>query len=134
MHTAVCYEGDIQLTGGPTSYQGTVVLCAINQWNTICHQRWSANDAKVVCRQLGFNASELYILSISFQSTLSFPCTGVPVYNSYYGSGSSSYSWINVAGGCVGNETRLLSCPRTPTSTQCFLVVLMDQCGWWLCR
>ena len=38
--------------------QGTVELCAKNQWDTICSQLWTTSDAKVVCRQLGYNASE----------------------------------------------------------------------------
>ena len=55
----VCYEGDIRLLGGPTVAQGTVELCIRNQYAAICGQYWTANDSKVVCRQLGFNNSEL---------------------------------------------------------------------------
>ncbi|KAL5474645.1 hypothetical protein EMCRGX_G026626 [Ephydatia muelleri] len=93
----ICYAGEIRLLGG-TAAQGTVELCALNRWGTICGQRWSTNDAKVVCRQLGYNSSN-------------------PVYNSYYGSGSSSNQWINLAGGCAGNEATLLFCSRGPTNT-----------------
>ena len=53
----VCYEGEIRLLGG-TAAQGTVELCAKNQWDTICGQLWSTNDAKMVCRQLQYNSSE----------------------------------------------------------------------------
>eukprot|EP00731_Ephydatia_muelleri_P022263 Em0014g854a len=106
--------GEIRLLGG-TAAQGTVELCAKNQWDTICGQRWSTNDAKVVCRQLGYNSSN-------------------PVYNSYYGSGSSSYSWINVAGGCAGNETTLLSCSRGPTTTCISTQVAGVQCSIPYCR
>lgn len=109
--SCVCYEGEIRLLGGLNAIQGTVELCAKNQWATICSQNWTPKDAMVVCRQLGFNSS-------------------IPVYNSYYGSGSSSTSWTNVAGGCVGNETNLLLCPRTPTSTSCTLSQLAGvQCS-----
>ena len=54
----VCYKGDIRLLGGQNAAEGTVELCAINQWIAICGQFWTTNDAKVVCRQLGFNNSE----------------------------------------------------------------------------
>ena len=71
----VCYEGEIQLSGGASAAQGAVELCATNrlernsrtQWHFVCSQRWSPNDAKVVCRQLGYNDSE-------------FICTSMPIY------------------------------------------------------
>ena len=47
--------------------------------------------------------------------------TGAAVYNSYYGLGTSLYVWTNVAGGCKGNETALLSCPRNTVPTTCTL-------------
>ena len=120
---AVCYEGEIRLLGGPTAAQGTVELCARNQWDAICDPYWSANDAKVVCRQLGFNRSEfcsscpLSHLAKCSPSSI----TGVAVYNSYYGLGASRYVWSNVAGGCKGNETTLLSCPRNTLPVTCTL-------------
>ena len=58
----VCYRGDIRLTGvGSNVTQGNVVLCKKNHFNAICGNVWSSNDAKVVCRQLGFNRSKFQI-------------------------------------------------------------------------
>ena len=37
--------------------RGNVELCGFNQSYAICGNFWSSNDAKVVCRQLGFNGS-----------------------------------------------------------------------------
>ena len=51
--------------------------------------------------------------------THSFPCTGIASNNSLYGPGSSIYTWGNVAGGCVGNESMLLFCPRNPLVYTC---------------
>ena len=56
---SVCYAGDIRLTGtGSNVSRGNVELCIVNTFNAICGNVWSSNDAKVVCRQLGFNSSK----------------------------------------------------------------------------
>ena len=58
---AVCYFGEISLTGiGSNVTQGNVELCGFNQFYAICGDVLSANDAKVVCRQLGFTQCMLY--------------------------------------------------------------------------
>lgn len=54
----VCYRGEVRLSGGSTVAEGIVELCLWNQWSYICSDDWSANDAKVVCRQLGFEHSK----------------------------------------------------------------------------
>eukprot|EP00731_Ephydatia_muelleri_P015095 Em0008g815a len=83
----VCYAGDIRLTGtGSNVSKGNVELCILNQFNAICGNVWSSNDAKVVCRQLGFNSN------------------GQALSGSYYGAGSASIYWSAV-GGCRGNST-----------------------------
>ena len=112
---AVCYAGSIRLTGGQSAAEGTVDFCDENIWAAICDVYWSANDAEVVCRQLGFNASELNTCRLQFCT--SKYATGVAVYNSFYGEGTSYYFWENVAGGCVGTEQTLLSCPPSPFLT-----------------
>lgn len=58
---AVCYEGDVRLTGVSSNVtQGNVEVCYYNMFDAICDMLWTSNDAKVVCRQLGFNSSMLY--------------------------------------------------------------------------
>ena len=47
-------EGAIKMTGGNTQYEGRVELCYGGNWGLICPLYWSNNDAKVVCRQLGY--------------------------------------------------------------------------------
>ena len=55
---SVCYVGDVRLTGtGSNVSKGNVELCILNFFSAICGNVWSSRDAKVVCRQLGFNNS-----------------------------------------------------------------------------
>ena len=59
MHTATntssnCTNGDIRLKNGNTEYEGRVEMCYSGVWGSICPSSWDSNDAKVVCRQLGY--------------------------------------------------------------------------------
>ena len=49
-----CSQGQLRLIGGSSENEGRVEICYDNQWGTICDNGWSSEDAKVVCRQLGF--------------------------------------------------------------------------------
>ena len=49
-----CTHGALRLVGGRTSNEGRVEICINGVWGTVCHSGWSSNDARVVCRQLGF--------------------------------------------------------------------------------
>ena len=49
-----CVNGDIRLADGPSSLSGRVEICYNNQWGTVCNNYWDVNDARVVCRQLGY--------------------------------------------------------------------------------
>ena len=70
---SVCYVGDIHLTGlGSSVTSGNVELCGQNQFNAICGNVWSSKDAKVVCRQLGYNNSMLCTYAIA-STPLSYP-------------------------------------------------------------
>ena len=49
-----CNVGDVRLVGGNTAQEGRAELCIDGMWGSICDNKWSANDANVLCGQLGY--------------------------------------------------------------------------------
>ena len=48
-------NGDVRLRDGSTYFEGRVEICKNNEWGTVCIDSWNENNARVVCRQLGFS-------------------------------------------------------------------------------
>ena len=61
-------------------------------WGTVCDHGWGENDARVVCRQLGF-----------------FDADSAP-HSAHFGSGSGQIWLHNV--GCSGSESSIKNCLR----------------------
>ena len=59
----MCHRGDVQLVGGTFPAEGTVELCDDNIWGTVCDTLWTSNDAKVVCKQLGYTSGKYMYFS-----------------------------------------------------------------------
>ena len=56
---SVCNETDIRLVSGASPASGTLEICLGGRWGLVCSDSWDANDAAVVCRQLGFPTAGL---------------------------------------------------------------------------
>ena len=49
--------------GGATPYEGMLEICLGNRFGTICDDlAWGDSEARVVCRQLGFEAEGDHIV------------------------------------------------------------------------
>ena len=50
-----CIHGSVRLMGGATTNQGRVEMCVGQTWGTVCDHGFYYSDARVVCRQLGYD-------------------------------------------------------------------------------
>ena len=81
----------VRLVGGPDNAAGRVEVSYYNgTWGTVCGSLWGIDEARVVCRQLGFR----YALK-AYRSA-------------HYGQGTGPILLSNVD--CSGSESSLLSC------------------------
>ena len=90
-------NGDVRLIGGLLTREGRVEIWYNRQWNTVCDDNWSLNDATVVCQQLEYRGA-------------------VTAHRSaYFGQGSGNILLDDLL--CTGRETSLLECPHNGINT-----------------
>jgi hypothetical protein len=92
--TSAWSDGAIRLVGASSSGEGRVEVFHNGYWGTVCNDGFNKDDAKVVCRQLGYQTSS----PIAYSSDK-------------YGEGSGKIWMTNVE--CSGSESRLVDCKKS---------------------
>ena len=83
-------EGDVRLAGGTTEQEGRVEIHHDGEWGTVCDDRFTSDDAEVVCRQLGLTGGQAHVRAA-------------------FGAGTGTIWMDDVQ--CTGSESRLADCP-----------------------
>ena len=83
---------DVRIVDGSSRNEGRVEVYHNGTWGTVCHDSWDLNDARVVCRQLGFPDAEA-------------------AYQGGYVNRGTGQIWLDEVR-CIGYESLLSSCKR----------------------
>ncbi|XP_072439564.1 neurotrypsin isoform X2 [Chiloscyllium punctatum] len=86
-------DGAIRLIGGRDSSEGRLEIYRNGAWGTVCDDRWTDMNARVVCRQLGFSGP------------------GIVAPEARFGQGTGFILLDEVV--CTGTELNLLGCARS---------------------
>ena len=103
------------MTGVNTTYlvAGSLELCVEGVWRAVCGNEWSGNDAKAVCRQLGFNPPSRCSVSVTAMLIMYLLGAGF-CKDSCFGQlpGGCTIKNIN----CSSTDTKLINCSRAQNS------------------
>ena len=84
---------------GPAENEGRVEICLQREWGTICDDGWGSDEARVVCRQLGYSDQVEHVV----------------VHRAFFGSGTVPIHLDDVT--CLGNEEMLSQCLHSGVGT-----------------
>ena len=56
-----CSEGAVDLVGGMNETEGRVEICLYGLWGIVCDSLWTVQEAKIVCKQLGYLYTGIYL-------------------------------------------------------------------------
>ena len=105
------------ITGTTGNLSGWIQICDnMTRWRAVCENRWTIQNARVACRQLGYTGGKLYVINAVFLQTLFHGCTARHCIDSCYG-GDFDLGIRNFT--CRGTETQLISCPTADTEDKC---------------
>ncbi|XP_060081090.1 scavenger receptor cysteine-rich type 1 protein M160-like [Ylistrum balloti] len=91
-------QSEIRLVNGFSITSGRVEVFHGDQWGTVCDDVWDSDDAKVVCRMLGYSH-------------------GSPYTHAAFGQGTDPVLIQNVE--CSGTESKLDECRLNTTGSSC---------------
>ncbi|CAI8040127.1 Neurotrypsin, partial [Geodia barretti] len=93
-----CEHGAVRLVGGLTDSTGRLELCALGVWGKVCNAfgYWGPDNARVVCRQLGFSKDGAYTLKDDIERF-----------------GTSGKDAVIGEVHCIGTESGLLECSHS---------------------
>ena len=117
MHIAGCDQGAIRLVNGPSNMEGRVEVCNDGNWGTVCDDSFTANDANVACRQLGFlNTGKSFVIRLMHPKFKLFIYTGAMFSCcATYGEGTGNILLDDLA--CTGTERSLFDCTHNGIGT-----------------
>ena len=72
-----CTNGEVSLVGGSSLREGRVEICVNGTWVTVCETSFDANNAVVICNQLGYPGLGLLVLKGRFHSLRKFNALSV---------------------------------------------------------
>ena len=109
----ICSDGEVRLVNGMDNTLGRVEVCINNAWGTVCNSRFGTNDARVICRQLGFNGDGKSINFKSHCQELKNFTEARPfrTTTSLFGQAVGPIFLHNLA--CTGIESKIIECTQS---------------------